>query len=259
MDKNSNGKQGFNMKQKNVDIVFAIDISESMRPCIDGLSKNLDKIIAPFQGYEFNVRFGLLGYSVGKGLNEGFVANVITLAGGLFSIYKPQGQEGELFTDNPKLFSENIKNLGQLLRGDENHLFALDSAFDFPFGPVSNTRRVVCLFSDESIEDGFLGDWDPKLIVSKLCKKAMARRIMLYMALPESSLLDELSAIPNSHIEAVKGGDGLASIDFCKLLNQMGKSISVTSLQGYESDYEKAIHGQKDWVSASQVTFREFK
>lgn len=247
------------MKQKNVDIVFAIDISESMRPCIDGLAKNLDKIIIPFQGYDFNVRFGLLGYSVGKGSKGEFVTQVITLSGGLFSVYGSEGQVGELFTSDPKMFSDKIKSLSKLLQGDENHLFALDTAFDFPFGPVGSTRRVVCLFSDEKIEDGFLFEWDTNLIVSKLCKKAMARRIMLYMALPESSLLDDISAIPNCHIESVKGGDGLASIDFSKLLNQMGKSISITALQGNEGEYEKGLHGQKNWVTISQATFREFK
>jgi hypothetical protein len=248
------------VKSKNVDIVFAIDISESMRPCIDGLSKNLDKIILPFQGYGFNLRFGLLGYSVGKGPKGEFVTMAITLSeGGLFTIYKPQQKTEDLFTDNPKLFSEKIKSLSQHLQGDENHLFALDTAFDFPFGPVGDTRRVVCLFSDEKIEDGFLFEWDPKVMVSKLCKKAMARRIMLYMALPESPLLDDISAIPNCHIETVKGGDGLSSLDFSKLLGQMGKSISITSLQGQEGEYEKGLHGQKDWGSISQATFREFK
>ncbi|MEI7486833.1 MAG: vWA domain-containing protein [Chryseobacterium sp.] len=247
------------MNQKNVDIVFAIDTSESMRPCINGLSKNLEKIIVPFQSYGFNVRFGLLGYSVGKSSSGGFVAQVNTLSGGLESIYKPSNQGDSLFTNNPKLFSDKIKSLEQVLQGDENHLFALDMAFDFPFGPVSTTRRVVCLFSDERIEDGFLGEWDPKIIVSMLCKKAMARRIMLYMALPESSLLDDLSAIPSSHIESINGGDGLASIDFSKLLIQMGKSISVTSLQGNEGCFEIGVHGQKDWGFVSQATFREFK
>ena len=46
------------------------------------------------------------------------------------------------------------------------------------------------------------------------------------------------------------GGQGLASVDFKTLLGQMGKSISVSSLQGgQEERYERALFGQDKWVS----------
>ena len=44
---------------KNVDIVFVIDASGSMRPCFEGLANNMDEIVRPLQGYNLNVRLGL--------------------------------------------------------------------------------------------------------------------------------------------------------------------------------------------------------
>ena len=225
-----------------VEIVFAIDTSESMRPCIEGLSKNLDKLILPFKGYNFKVRYGLFGYAVGKSDTGGYIYPTVTLNGDMFSIY--QNPDG-LFTENAKEFSQKIKQLN--LAGDEDHLFALDCAFDFPFGPVNNTRRVVCLFSDERIEDGTIRKENVEAVVEKLMEKATARRILLFMALPESPLLNLLGQIRYSQIQKVNGGDGLASLNFSSLLESMGKSISVASIQGQEREYEKAIYGQTTW------------
>ena len=234
------------MKPTNVEIVFAIDTSESMRPCIEGLSKNIDRLIQPFQGYNFNVRFGLLGYSVGKNDSGGFLISTVTLDGDLTSIYE---NSKKLFTDNPKEFSQKIKELQ--LAGDENHLIALDCAFDFPFGPVNNTRRVVCLFSDEKIEDGAIKADLAEQIIEKLMEKATARKILLFMALPESPLLQLLGQIRYAEIQKVNGGDGLASLNFSSLLESMGKSISISSIQGQEKEYERAIHGQDKWGTSN--------
>lgn len=234
------------MKPTTVEIVFAIDTSESMRPCLEGLSKNLDKLILPFQGHNFNVRYGLLGYSVGKTDSGGLLVSTVTLDGDLTSIYE---NSKKLFTDNPKEFSQKIKQLE--LAGDENHLIALDCAFDFPFGPVNTTRRVVCLFSDEKIEDGAIRADLAEQIVEKLMEKATARRILLFMALPESPLLQLLGQIRYAEIQKVNGGDGLSSLNFSSLLESMGKSISISSIQGQEKEYEKAIHGQDKWGTGS--------
>ena len=234
------------MNPLNVEIVFVIDTSESMRPCLEGLSRNLDRLIMPFQGHNFNIRFGLLGYSIGKSDTGGLLVSTVTLDGDITSIYE---NSKKLFTDNPKEFSTKIKELN--VGGDENHLIALDSAFDFPFGPVSNTRRVVCLFSDEKIEDGAINPETAKAIIEKLIEKATARRILLFMALPTSPLLHLLGCIRYAQIQNVDGGDGLGSLNFSSLLESMGKSISVSSIQGQERDYERAIHGQDQWGSSS--------
>jgi hypothetical protein len=51
--------------------------------------------------------------------------------------------------------------------------------------------------------------------------------------------------VDRAEIEAVDGGDGLKSVDFRKLLAQMAKSISVSTIQaGREPTWQRAIYGQ---------------
>jgi hypothetical protein len=67
--------------------------------------------------------------------------------------------------------------------------------------------------------------------------------------MPYSDAAQELSAANGSEIEDVGDGQGLASVDFKSLLAQMGKSISVSSLQGaLDERYEPAIFDQDQWV-----------
>jgi hypothetical protein len=230
------------MKASVVELVFVIDTSESMRPCLEGLARNLDQIVQPLQGFNWKVRFGLVALSMGKADGGAMAVRGVTLAGDVGVIYQ---ESSALFTEDAAGFAAKVRGLE--LGGDENHLIALDCAFDFPFGPLDKTRRVVALFSDERIEDGMLGPIPIEGSIEKLAEKATARRIMLFAALPSSPALDQLGGIPCSQIEPVTGGDGLASVNFSKLLEQMGKSISVSSLQGHEGTYERGIFGQQQW------------
>ena len=231
-----------NMKPQKAEIVFIIDASESMRPCIDSLRKNISQIVEPLQGHDIPTRLGLLGMRVAKGSKGGQVFFVTTLCGGFESVYSG-GQS--LFTDAPADFT---KALGQLeLGGDENHLVALDLALDFPFGPVETTRRVICLFSDEKIEDGLIGP-DQIEKVPELINKIEARRIQVFGALPASPCLEQFAMSDNCRFEPVSGtADGLRSVNLSKLLGQIGKTVSATSLQGQEGRFKKAVFGQNAW------------
>lgn len=233
------------MKASNVDLVFVIDASESMRPCFDGLAKNIDQVIRPLQGFNFNVRLGLVAMNVGIADGGGQLVSTVTLAGGLDSIYSTQS---ELFTRDGSAFAAKLRSIE--MEGDENHLLALDFALDFPFGPVSSTRRVVAMFSDEEIEDGSVTK-EQMAMIPKLIEKAMARRVMLFAAMPFSPGLEALGSLDGAQIEPVSGGDGLASVNFAKLMAQMARSISVSSAQGLEASYTRALFGQDGWAAAS--------
>lgn len=233
------------MKPTVVEVVFVVDASESMRPCFEGLAKNLDQVVTPLQGFNFKVRLGLVAMNVGKQSNGGRIVRTVTLAGDESPIYR--GSPG-LFTEDGAVFSAKLRGLE--LGGDENHLIALDLALDFPFGSVTTTRRVVALFSDERIEDGLLSPAETEK-TGALVAKIMARRIQFFAALPSSPLLEQLATADNCQIEPVLGGDGLASVNFGKLLGQMAKSISTASMQGMEEHYTKALFGQDTWVGAS--------
>jgi len=231
-----------------VEVVFVIDASASMRPCFQSLIGNLERLLAPLQAGRFRVRLGMVTLGVGKSTTGGPVFNLDTLAGSGFdaldTIYARGGQ-GRLFTESP---AELTAALGEVsLQGDENSLVALDLALDFPFGPVARTRRVVALFSDERIEDGAVKSEEIARIPDLIAKIA-DRRVLLFAAMPDSPALEVLGSTDGSQIQSVRGGDGLGSVDFGKLMDQMAKSISVMSQQHTEQAGKRALFGQDRWV-----------
>jgi len=235
------------MAANNVDIVLVIDASASMRPCIDQLRAHLRELIKPMQGHVGKVRFALVAVNVLSHKQvDGEVYNLETIAGGsqvsLQSLYNPANQQQELLTENA---DKVMARLGTIqAAGNEDNLWALDIAFDHPFGPVSTTKRIVALFSDEPFEGGARVSVNRSLI-PQLIQKIHQRRIKLFCAVPFSDLAQELSQANGSEIEAVDGGQGLAAVDFRALLGQMGKSISISSIQGgLEETYQRALFGQ---------------
>lgn len=244
------------MSAKVVEVVFVIDASDSMRPCFDALTRNLESLLKPLQGFSFEVRLGLVALNVGKDTDgEGRVFGTWTMAGtNPEDIYTES--HGALFTTSPDAFLERLHDV--TLEGDEHALIALDMALDHPFSPVGTARRVVALFADECIEDGAFADGDVDKLPA-LLEKIAARRILVFGALPASPLLDELASADRSQFEPVAGGDGLASVDFSKLLGQMAKSISVASLQGDERPYARALWEQDRWGTTDSWTFQGLK
>lgn len=230
------------MAPSRIDIVFSLDTSHSMLPCIDGLRRNLQSIIEPLQGHDVPMRFGLIA------LHAGFTTGGIpvypswTLAGDLRTVYSAGDK---LFTSDGKLFSSRLAALEP--DGDEDQILGLDLALDFPFGPTDTTRRVVCMFSDERIEDGYTG-MNQIGRIPEVIDKIMARRIKVFGALPVSPALEQLAQCENCAFEPVTGGDGLASVDFSKLLRQFGRTISSLGNQGHEGPWKKALFGQDKFV-----------
>jgi hypothetical protein len=241
------------MPSPNVDLVLVIDASESMQPCFDALRVHLDKLILPLQGYAARLRFGLVAQSAGSDRGQAIYDHQFLCGSGLQAIKKlyqrgPNDPDprNEFFTADPKRLTAALKALKP--QGNEEMLVALDVAADFPFGPLSNTKRVIALYSDEPFEDGVTKGGSSRLI-SKLMDKLEARHIKLFMAVPEGSAGQELTTVDGASVRYINGGDGLKSVDFGQLLGQMGKSISVASLQSAkEPPYERALFGQNGWT-----------
>jgi hypothetical protein len=228
-----------------VEVVFVIDSSGSMQPCFDGLAMNLERFLKPLQGFKFRIRLGLVALKVGEADGGGRLYDIDTLAGGMDPIYDhAESMRKKLFTDSADAFLRQLRAVS--LSGDENNLLAIDLALDFPFGPLAKTRRVVAVFSDERLEDGAVSD-DELERIPKLSAKVGQRRVLLFAAMPESPALEALGATDGCHIQTVDGGDGLKSVDFGKLMDQMAKSISVMSMQGAEAPYQRALFGQDKW------------
>lgn len=143
------------MKPSTVELVFVLDASESMRPCFEGLANNLQQVVNPLQTLGLKVRLGFIAMRVGNATGGGGVIATASINSASDPIALIASGDPGLFTEDNALFSSKMRALE--LGGDEHQLLALDCALDFPFGPMVNTRRVVAMFSDETIEDGFLG------------------------------------------------------------------------------------------------------
>ena len=235
------------MKPSTVELVFVLDASESMRPCFEGLANNLQQVVNPLQTLGLKVRLGFIAMRVGNATGGGGVIATASINSASDPIALIASGDPGLFTEDNALFSSKMRALE--LGGDESQLLALDCALDFPFGPMVNTRRVVAMFSDETIEDGFLGDSVVEKIPA-IVTKIMARRIQFFAALPSSPALEALGSADCAQIEPVQGGEGLANVNFSKLLGQMAKSISCASLQAGPENYQKGLFGQYELGSA---------
>ncbi len=235
------------MKPSIVELVFVLDASESMRPCFEGLANNLQQVVNPLQTLGLKVRLGFIAMRVGNATGGGGVIATASINSASDPIALIASGDPGLFTEDNALFSSKMRALE--LGGDESQLLALDCALDFPFGPMVNTRRVVAMFSDETIEDGFLGDSVVEKIPA-IVTKIMARRIQFFAALPSSPALEALGSADCAQIEPVQGGEGLANVNFSKLLGQMAKSISCASLQAGPENYQKGLFGQYELGSA---------
>ena len=223
------------MPAQNVDLVLVIDASSSMKPCFDALRENLALVVAPLQGFVTNVQFCVLAQSVGmRGRKLVYDHRFMGTSGAdaLQTLYAGPANQGAgrapFFTADAGRVRSFLADLKP--EGNEDLLLALDLAADLPFGPITSTCRVIALFSDEPIEAGAVESGRVELIPD-LIEKLTRRRIKLFAALPESDASLALSQANGSELEFVSGGDGLRSVDFSQLLSQMGKSISVMSLQ----------------------------
>lgn len=246
------------MPAPNVDIVFVLDASGSMRPCFEQLSNHLKQVLQPMQGFVSKVRFGLVTMNVGSsGTGHVYCVHGVGGVNVLDALYDAQGPAAgaALFTEDPAVLSQTLANTA--VQGDEDMLLALDSAADFPFGPVATTKRVIAMFSDEPFETGLrIADRRNKL--PALMQKLMDRHIQLFCALPDGETVQELSAVDRSEIELVSTGDGLAGVDIAKLLLQMGKSVSASSLQlTAEPAFQRAIYGQDTWGRGEASSWAE--
>ena len=251
---------------KCADVVFVIDASSSMRECFDQLRTNIRKFVEPFREEGFDsLRLGLLAYSanIDRTAKKCIYRNIVIGGEGATAMKSLYGQvplREELFftrSKNGVVDTDSfIRRLdGVRCKGDEDTVFALDCAADFPYGPLESTRRVIVLFTDEKIEDGVLKQesvGENFSQVEKVMKKIVERHISLYVFAPASSTTDMMSEfsrvfltnMPEFRPEAT---DTWVNIDFARVLEMMGKQVSSSVSGGNERDFSRAIFGQDSW------------
>lgn len=248
------------------DIVFCIDASESMRPVFDAVRDNVVKLVAGLQEdgqRAWDVRFDFLAYHLGMGDGNMtvFCFDSVFLTGEnlVDEIYharqKPNGGSGRFFTSDLDTLKRRLGEVKCI--GDEASAVALDIAADFPFRDPAACHRVIILLTDEPIETGgVVAESESKIM--DLARKVQAKGIQLFMVTPPSAAFDELSQIDKCEwTVADECGRGLSSIDFTKLLQAIGKSVSVSQVAAGAETAPRPLFGEADWESATADDFTE--
>ena len=81
-----------------------------------------------------------------------------------------------------------------------------------------------------------------------LARKLQDRRIALYMVTPQSDAYDTLSQIDKCEWTVVgDDSDGLRTVDFSKLMQGIGKSVSVSQTSTSASIDPMPLYGEPSW------------
>jgi len=167
------------------------------------------------------------------------------------AVYRPKGSR--LFTGDVSAFRAALGRVS--VQGDEAPLVALDTALDFPWRSGADCHRVVIFLTDEPLE----GSLSPEAYTSKipqLVQKIVDRRVLLFMATPDCELYEKLAVVEKSEWEIVGSSDGLAEVDFRKLFEAIGKSVSVSFAQHVPPSSPTPLFGQDRFTGRSAVEYR---
>lgn len=236
-----------------VDVVFCLDASGSMAPCIDGVRRNIGAFLDALAGdtnRKIDCRLDFLAHSCDETGN--LVRSTSLRKNGaelVAALYGQKPDPGAFFTTDA---GEVRRGLSEVTAyGDEAMLVALDLCLDFPWRPRAGCHRVVTLLTDEPLEAN--ADFqNQKRMIGAAIDKIHALGVMLFLVGPASAGFDELAEADKSQYQRVgQAHDGLGSLDFARVLAHIGKSVSVaTALQaGPERGVKRALFRQDTWIA----------
>ena len=237
------------------DIVFCIDASGSMKPCIDAVRNNIEKLLEGLQSdmqTTWDVRFDFLAFHDSKdGVHWYKSVGLPTMP--LFEAIYKNGDKGKLFTKDLAAFKAGLNGIE--VEGEEEQLLALDIAMDFPWRPSDGCHRVVVLLTDESVETGVCVD-EQKKQIDTLIAKVMDKRIKLFIIAPESDGFYRLSSADRcEYDDSGSEQGGLRNVDFSMMMSAIGKSVSVAQTYDGASSAPKPSFDQLEWSAADSVNW----
>ena len=248
--------------RETADIVFCMDASGSMSPTFEGVRNHvfelLDSMRADLQR-SWDVRFDFLAYKTAYDCDgkAGMVFDTIKkknmeVIDGLYrsSVDANGGSSSGFFTSDVNVFRTALQRVE--CDGDETSAPAIDMAADFPFRDASTCHRVVILFTDERMEDGTsVQESNSKL--AALATKLQDRGIMLYMVTPRSDMYDTLSQIDKCEwIVVGDDSNGLADVDFSKVMQTIGKSVSVSQTRKGAAAGPRPLFNEAGWTDGGE-------
>jgi von Willebrand factor type A domain len=247
--------------RQTADIVFCLDASASMGPYFDALRQHIKSFVNGLESggqISWDIRLDFLAYCAGESsrtvvfeFRSLFQKNMGKL---LRSIYggPDQGDGGRFFTTDLDEFRRGLDTVE--INGDEASLVALDTALDYPWRESASCHRVIILMTDEALETGVYVRRQVSEI-PKLIEKIHALRVKLFLIGPPSNAFDEICAADRSEYQVTQNAhDGLKNANFAEILNEIGKSVSVSTIQAppTTATIRKAIFSQDRWV-ATQI------
>ncbi len=235
------------MTTKNAaDIIFVVDASDSMSPCIEGLRTHLTTFLEVFRGnanVQWNVRFDFVAHR-SRGTVQVIESALTDDLHGTFYT----GGAGEFFTTDVLAVTQALSRVET--SGNERSLIALDFALDAPWRDSRTARRVIIFLTDEPHETSAAPEHDRTLIPA-LIEKIHALKVTLFMVNPDSADYEHLASADKVNVQKVTGGDGLRSVDLRRVLQAIAKSISVDqSTLGTVRTTTRGLFGQATWGTA---------
>lgn len=238
--------------RETADIVFCIDASGSMEPAIEGVKNHVKKLVKSLEAdlqQKWDVRVDFLAYST----SSGFRLETMNCSGKnvLDAVYKNSEpadlqSEGTLFTRDIDKFCAALDHVK--CYGDESTIPVVDIAADFPFRDAATCHRAIVLLTDEAVETGqYSADSEDKVL--DLAQKLQDRRIALYMTTPDCPVYDKLSQADRCEWN-VDSSHGLHDVNFNKLMQSIGKSISVSQTSqagGTRRDRPRPLFNESKW------------
>ena len=234
------------------DIVFCIDVSSSMRPCLDGVRRNILDFVKSLESGQQRIdwRIDLLAHCCDERGGAFAAANLRTQGLDLVRALYQVREQSSFFTTDLDVFQKRMEELEVV--GDEATLVALDFALDFPWRPRSQSRRVVVCLTDEPLETGAIVDQQLAQL-PKLIDKIQNLGVMLFLVAPDSEAYSRLAEVDKSEYQVVHtANDGLRSVDFSKVLTHIGKTISYSNAQsGDEPTRPPPLFNQDQWTRSN--------
>jgi hypothetical protein len=222
-----------------------------MEPCLAGVRAHLADFVAGLHTDDqrhWDLRFDYVAHSSSENIFR--MESLYTRNMGLCEALYGGKQGGRLFTSDPEELKRGLNQLST--GGDEAPLVALDCCLDFPWRPPGQCHRVVILMTDEPFEQGS-AIAEQRAGLPQLVDKVQALRVMLFLVAPESEVFNQIGSIDRATYEAVaRQGDGLAQIDFGRVLSGIGRSVSVSSLQQTKLPaVQRGLFGQAAWKTTA--------
>ncbi|MDR1817975.1 MAG: VWA domain-containing protein [Puniceicoccales bacterium] len=236
------------------DIVFVLDASDSMEPMLEGVKESIGKLADTLRfdlSRDWDFRLDFLAHACG---NDRFLCRSVRMDVSVLDA---------LYLGNPVLasrcFTQSVIEFKQALAevrtgGDEMPLAALDIALDYPWRDARECRRAVVLLTDEAVETG-INVAAQRAHVPELVNKIHAKRVKLFIVAPESEIFYRLAMADGCEYEVVPdSGNGLAGLDFSKLMESVGKSVSASQSVLPGDDAPLPLFGQERWRATGDET-----